>query len=247
MLHRIAVKGVVLSLIAWSLVLPLTAQDVPKMDIFAGYSFLRSQVGGQAFVISNNDTPQKAQPIDGFNASVTENLNKGVGITEDLSGYYSDAGIKDHTLLVGPQLSFRQAHGITPFIHGLFGVNYQTPVRQSPIINQVFLPPTPPNSNTTGAVSTSVSQFIPGPRGGHAAFAMAFGGGVDYNVNPRLSIRLVQADYFRNTFKFTQGFANQECEFTGTGATACTTPSIFSSIAERHNNLRLSFGVVFHL
>src|SRR5579859_262546 len=162
------------------------------MDIFAGYSFLRSQVGGQVFAFTNDEPQQKLQPIDGFNASVTENLNKWAGITEDLSGYYSDAGIKNHTLLVGPQVSFRQAHGITPFIHGLFGVSYQTPVRQSPIINQVFLPPTPPNSNTTGAVSTSVSQFIPGPRGGHAAFAMAFGGGVDYNVNPRLSIRLVQ-------------------------------------------------------
>src|SRR5579859_285822 len=146
MLHRIAVKGVVLSLIAWSLVLPLTAQDVPKMDIFAGYSFLRSQVGGQAFVISNNNNPQKLQPIDGFNASVTENLNKWVGITEDLSGYYSDAGIKNHTLLVGPQVSFRQAHGITPFIHGLFGANYQTPARQSPIINQILLSPQPPNT-----------------------------------------------------------------------------------------------------
>lgn len=249
MLHRIAVKGVVLSLMAWSLVLPLTAQDVPKMDIFAGYSFLRSQVGGQVFTFTN-DTPQKLQPIDGFNASVTENFNKWVGITEDLSGYYSDAGIKNHTLLVGPQLSFRQAHGITPFIHGLFGANYQTPARQSPIIDQVVLAPPATGSNNTQSVIVSDSQLVPSLRGGHTSFAMAFGGGVDYNVNPRFSIRLIQADYFRNSFKFTQGFAEELCGGfigAGTSSSTCNVISTFNSTTEKHNNLRLSFGVVFHL
>src|SRR5260370_2908668 len=188
MLHRIGVKGVVLSLIAWSWALPLKAQDVSKMDIFAGYSFLRSQARGQIFAFSPG-TPQ-LQPIDGFNASVTENLNKWVGITEDLSGYYSDAGIKNHTLLVGPQLSFRQAHGITPFIHGLFGASYQSPAKQSPIIEGAFGGP---------GVILPFFPFPspPGLRGSHASFAMAFGGGVDYNVNPRFSIRLIQADYLR--------------------------------------------------
>ncbi len=237
MLHRIAVKGVVLSLIAWSLVLPLTAQNVPKMDIFAGYSFLRSQAGGEVFSFSNG-TPQKLQPIDGFNASVTENLNKWVGITEDLSGYYSDGGVKNHALLVGPQLSFRQAHGITPFIHGLFGASYQSPARQSPIIEGAFGGP--------GVILPFLPfPAPPGLRGSHASFAMAFGGGVDYNVNPRFSIRLIQADYLRDSFKFTQGFATDFC--TGTTTVSCTPIPTFNSTTEKHNNLRLSFGVVFHL
>src|SRR5579859_3164057 len=217
------------------------------MDIFAGYSFLRSQVGGQVFAFTNDEPQQKLQPIDGFNASVTENLNKWAGITEDLSGYYSDAGIKNHTLLVGPQVSFRQAHGITPFIHGLFGANYQTPARQSPIIDQLVLAPPPTGSGNASTGFVSETQTIPGLRGGHTAFAMAFGGGVDYNVTPRFSIRMIQADYFRNSFKFTQGFVSEICGPTGTGATACNIGSSFNSSTEKHNNLRLSFGVVFHL
>jgi len=247
MLHRIAVKGVVLSLMAWSLVLPVTAQEVPKIDIFAGYSFLRSQTGGPTFSFANpfsGNPPQKLQPMDGFNASVTENINKWGGITEDLSGYYSDAGIKNHTLLVGPQFSFRQTHGITPFIHAMFGANYQTPARQVITDKIILFPPTPfPGSGNV--VSTSIFPFSsPSPlRGSHTAFAMAFGGGVDYNVNPRLSIRLIQADYFRSSFKFTEQVVDQFCDQSGN----CSTGPVFNSPTEKHNNLRLSFGVVFHL
>ena len=236
MLHRLAVKGVVLSLLSFSLVLPLKAQETPKMDVFAGYSFLRTQAGGPVFLFPpTSSNPQKLQPIDGFNASITGNFNRWVGITGDLSGYYSGAGIKNHTLLVGPQVSFRQAHGITPFIHGLFGANYQSPARQSLILDLFAVGPGP----------TPAPFIFPPPprlRGSHTAFAMAFGGGVDYNVNPKFSIRIVQADYFRNSFKFTQGFASEFCD-----GTTCSISSIFNSATEKHNNLRMSFGVVFHL
>jgi len=238
MLHRIAVAGVVLSLVTWSLTLPMGAQDVPKIDVFGGYSFLRSQTGEIMFSLSSNNQPERLQPIDGFNASITRNLNRWAGITGDFSGYYSDAGIKTHTLLAGPQLSFRQPHGIAPYLHALFGASYQSATRQAPIIEGAFgtpgalLPPLPVSS-------------IHGLSGGHTSFAMAFGGGVDYNINRLLSLRLVQADYLRQRFAFKQGFAADFC--TSTTTISCTVIPIATSATEKHNNLRLSFGVVFHL
>lgn len=235
MLLRFAVKGIVLSVVAWAFV-PLNAQDFSKTDIFAGYSFLRSQAQGAIF--STSGTQQRVQPVDGFNASVTENFNRWVGITGDVSGYYSDAGVKNHVMLAGPQLSFRKAHGITPYLHALFGASYQSATREPLIIEGAFggpgviLPAFPVSSST-------------GLQGGHTSFAMAFGGGVDYNINPRFSIRLIQADYLRDRFSFKQGFAEDFC--TGTTTVSCTPIPISSFTIEKHNNLRLSFGVVFHL
>jgi len=87
--------------------LPVAAQEVPKAEVFGGYSWS----GGN---------------FHGWNASLTGNLNKRFGIVADFSGHYgSELGLvrveqHAHSFLFGPRLSFRGKR-LTPFVYGLFG------------------------------------------------------------------------------------------------------------------------------
>jgi opacity protein-like surface antigen len=89
--------------------LPGMAQDIPKAEVFGGYSW----AGGN---------------FHGWNSSVTGNVTKRFGIVADFSGHYGSerAGsilIKQdaHSALFGPRLSFRGKR-FTPFVYALFGV-----------------------------------------------------------------------------------------------------------------------------
>jgi len=90
---------VTLSLLA----LPAIAEDHPKAEIFGGYQYLRLDP------ISTN----------GWNAAVTGNFNRWLGVTGDFSGIYK-SGASLHTYMIGPQFSARTEH-FTPFAHALFG------------------------------------------------------------------------------------------------------------------------------
>jgi opacity protein-like surface antigen len=87
--------------------LQATAQEVPKAEVFGGYSWS----GGN---------------FHGWNASVTGNINRRFGIVADFSGHYgSELGLvrvnqHAHSFLFGPRVS---VHGkrLTPFVYGLFG------------------------------------------------------------------------------------------------------------------------------
>lgn len=87
---------------------PAIAQEVPKAEVFGGYSWS----GGN---------------FHGWNASVTGNVTKRFGIVADFSGHYgSELGLvrvnqHAHSFLFGPRLSFRGKR-LTPFVYGLFGV-----------------------------------------------------------------------------------------------------------------------------
>jgi hypothetical protein len=86
------------------LALPAIAQEeYPKAEIFGGYQYLR------------------LNPINlnGWNAAVTGNFNRWLGVTGDFSGMYK-SGASLHTYMFGPQFSARTAH-VTPFAHALFG------------------------------------------------------------------------------------------------------------------------------
>jgi opacity protein-like surface antigen len=88
--------------------LPVLAQDVPKVEVFAGYSW----AGGN---------------FHGVNTSVTGNVNKWFGVTADFSGHYGNElegpilVSKDaHTFQVGPRFS-RRGKRFTPFVYALVG------------------------------------------------------------------------------------------------------------------------------
>jgi len=95
---------VVMSLLSF----PVIAQDYPKAEIFGGYQFLHSE--GENF--------------NGWNASLTGNVNKAFGVTGDFSGSYktiSGIDFKVYTYTGGPVLNLNHEGTVNPFVHALFG------------------------------------------------------------------------------------------------------------------------------
>jgi opacity protein-like surface antigen len=89
--------------------LPALAQEVPKADVFGGYSW----AGGN---------------FHGWNASVTGNITKRFGIVADFSGHYGSeidgpllVNENAHSFLVGPRFTFRGKR-VSPFVYTVFGV-----------------------------------------------------------------------------------------------------------------------------
>ena len=147
----------------------LLAQDVSKGEMFGGYSLLHT--GGQDF--------------NSFNGQFTYNRSELLGLTADVNGAYAGqsvnvgglGGVSAHshtyTFLFGPTLSYRKLDKFVPFGHFLVGVAHGSSSAQTSIL---------------GGPSINVSTSATG-------FGLAFGGGVDYELNKSWAIRPVQLDY----------------------------------------------------
>jgi hypothetical protein len=139
---------------------PMMAQDTPWAEVFGGYSYWRADV-------SHAD-----QAYNGWNVSVSQNLNSWFGGVLDVSGHYAQpAGFNAnvHSFMYGPLFTYRKSSTVTPFAHVMLGA-----VRGS----VAYL----------GLSETKVD------------FGAAFGGGVDLKFNRHAAIRLVQADYILTPF-----------------------------------------------
>lgn len=112
-------KVVVCLLALLSITAVASAQDVPKLDVFVGYSYLR-------------DNPSTSG-VSGFNlhggsASVAYNANHWLSAVADFGGYHANnvlgSGIDStvSTYLFGPRFSYRRFERVTPFAQTLFGV-----------------------------------------------------------------------------------------------------------------------------
>ncbi len=115
----------------------MAAQETPKFDLFGGYSFGRLKP-------PNNIGPVN---LNGWDSSLTWNLNSWLGIEAEGSGHYGSSGRRSqiivfctstgcmqpiptpplttdhrfHTYAFGPRLTWRNGHAVTPFAHVLFG------------------------------------------------------------------------------------------------------------------------------
>jgi outer membrane protein OmpA-like peptidoglycan-associated protein len=103
---------------AISLLLPslaLFAQEAPtpKIDIFAGYSWMNP--GGK---VANVSLPSLTK---GFGVTSTYNLNKWVGLSVDAEGHYGDLE-NISTVMFGPRIKLRQEH-FEPFAQALVGLH----------------------------------------------------------------------------------------------------------------------------
>jgi hypothetical protein len=135
---------------------PLMAQDYPKAEIFGGYQYLH--LGGSGTDVNAN----------GWNASLTGNFNKNLGVTGDFSGSYktiSGVSAKIYSYTGGPVVNLNSGGKINPFVHALFGGAH---------------------------LSASLSGAGSGSENG---FTMMFGGGADVKVSKPLAIRLFQVDW----------------------------------------------------
>lgn len=207
-------------LVLFTFFLPsLYAQQVPKAEIFAGYSFARTD-----FAIP----PQSSRAnLHGWNISVTVPLNRWFGLTTDFSGHYlgsatsqfdiptfcpplvvcqataqEDFSFRAHSFLFGPQFKMRKEK-LAPYAHFLLGV---TRLDSTMISKVIYSPPGATILLYPSSFSTSVSSAT-----------AVMGGGADYRITDRFSWR-TGVDYWA----------------TGFGSSS-------------RNNLRVSTGLVIHL
>jgi Outer membrane protein beta-barrel domain len=160
------------------------AQDTPMIEIFSGFSYAHANFMGAG---------QKNSSFDGWNASVTADANRWLGVEADFAGHYGSNNVqlpvlpgtcppiclpsvsvdtKAHEFLFGPRFSYRRQK-ITPFTHILFGATHVTESVTLPI-------PIP-----TLPINFSTSQ---------TGFTMALGGGFDLPITKNLAWHN-QADY----------------------------------------------------
>jgi len=164
------------------------AQEWPKVEVGADYSYLRFAPSGPY---------TKGHSFNGGGGSLGYNWNEYLGIKLDLQGYTSNktgfnippnltfpTGLSGNVqgnlfpYMIGPQFKVR-AHRIQPFAHLLFGGAH---------------------TNVYGNAFKTLCQPIVGncvitkaPTA--EAFAMQFGGGVDIPISKRISFRPAQIDY----------------------------------------------------
>ena len=148
--------------------LSLAAQEIPKAELFTGYSLLRME----------------GTNLQGFNISMAANINRNLAIVADFSGNYgtsdervfglaSNVDFTAHSFTVGPRVGERIDDRWKMFAHALFGVTRLS-----------F------DADLTGPFTTqSFSDDS-------VAFAGFFGGGLDMKLTDSAALRLFQADYF---------------------------------------------------
>jgi opacity protein-like surface antigen len=166
------------------------AQETPKIDVFAGYSYIRDNPG---------PTSGDSFSLNGGNASVTYHIKDWISGVADFGGYHNGNILgtgADGTLstyLFGPRVSYRSYRHFTPFAEALFGVAHA-------------------GASIGGGTLGSTQN----------SFAMAIGGGVDYRLTNRFSLRPLEVDYLLT--RFNEGTPNNQTQ----------------------NNLRASTGIVIH-
>jgi hypothetical protein len=165
------VKGIVIALVMLSCASAIWSQDIPRAEVFGGYSYLNAD--------TNNLAKPSRQSANGWDVSAAGNLNRWFAVEGDFSGYYKtypvdtaafgfDLGIinlkvHDYGFVGGPRFNFRPL-----FFHALVGVDHLTGSVNIPSVG-----------------SGSASQD---------GFAGIFGGGIEWKVSSRWGIR-GSADY----------------------------------------------------
>ena len=108
------------------LALPARAQDVPRLEVFAGYAYGSINAGPE---ISNN----QRHSLNGWDAQVAANANRWFGVAFDYTGYTGQPTVaggpvntRIHILTAGPRVSWRKSGRFVAFVHALLGMEKAT-------------------------------------------------------------------------------------------------------------------------
>jgi hypothetical protein len=189
------------------------AQDAPKAEIFAGFSYGNYElIPGTSSFSNGNETisgsPSARLGLFGWNGSVAANMNRWFSFATDFSGYYSGSSTsttRTETLPCG--LGCTETITITdavssPKIHNfLFGPQFSYPAGKIRPFAHFLLggqhSDVTRSENITGLGSGGFISGVPIRVGSGIGFAMALGGGVDYSFKHNLAWRL-ESDYLTN-------------------------------------------------
>ena len=171
--------------------LPASAQgNYPRAELFGGFSFGSIEVKAPVVNTFGHEA------AEGFQAAITVNVNRTLGIVADFGGLWGDhpsfvsgtifaeGTFRVLHIFAGPRFT-KRTNRIAVFVHALPGFAQQ---RETIMEDFFFSPP----STTTSTLTN---------------LAVALGGGVDVNLGKRLAIRAVQVDYLP-TGLYTPFFSN---------------------------------------
>ncbi|HVA95884.1 MAG TPA: PKD domain-containing protein [Candidatus Dormibacteraeota bacterium] len=184
----------------------------PKVELFMGYSYWRAVP---------ESTGNRIDAMHGGSASLAYNLNSHFGLVFDFAGFRADSLLFNSpgagftptrvvdvngdvfTFLFGPRVSFRNHGRLTPFLQVLAGAARASEVR-------------------VDGCNFPIYSCTPLPE--ETAFALTAGGGLDYRLNRRIALRLIQVEYFPTHFQ---------------------DPTSLGGDKGWQSNVRLSAGIVF--
>lgn len=192
--------------------LAVFAQDGPKAEIFAGYSYGNYElIPGSSSVRIDTTAVSGATSarlsMNGWNGSVAVNMKRWFSFVTDFSGYYSGSSASTTTTETfspctgcSTQTSTIVNVASDPKIHNfLFGPQFSYPGGNiRPFAHFLVGGEHVDLTRSENATSSGGGITLPAiPESGHVSgtgFAMALGGGVDYSIRRNLAWRL-QADY----------------------------------------------------
>jgi opacity protein-like surface antigen len=160
------------------------AQDYPKIEVPVGFSFVN---------VHPDITPITSFNVFGGGGGFVYNFSPIIGIKADFEGYTQGSGLKDKltsagytvgnlqgnvfTYMFGPQ--FKKHSGkMQPFAEALFGAAH---------------------SNAYANIYNTIHGGISGSSNNNA-FAMEFGGGLDFALTKTIQVRPVEVDYLYTRF-----------------------------------------------
>jgi hypothetical protein len=164
------------------------AQNNSKVDIFGGYSYLNQDTNGADGRLN----------LNGWTASATFNFHKYLGLTAEVGGDYGSPSLGSSSAYLG-------FSGVSANVHQhtfLFGPTVHVlRTKKLDLFGHALFGIADAKASASG-VSTSDNGF-----------AVALGGGADYNLTKHFGVRLVQADWLRtnlfgdnqNDFRYSGG------------------------------------------
>src|SRR5262245_54172100 len=155
------------------------AQQEKKFEFFGGYSLENFASGITTNDLGTTTTLDNRFNANGFNVAGTGYLTKRLGITADFSAHFDtrndlfgsatgQSKVSLYNITGGPQFGFLNTTRFTPLVDALAGVGRRN-------LSETF----------------TTTSFTDNP----TSFALNLGGGVDYRINDRFAVRLLQFDY----------------------------------------------------
>jgi len=189
-MNRFAVATITLTVLISSFAF---SQDAtPRVQAFAGYSLVQLIHGGPNIFNLEVDLKQvtnafgTANTFHGWSAEGQYNVDRWFGVVADVGGRSGTLltgapGISGmptgsvYSFLAGPVISYRTKSKVTPFFHVLAGWE---------------------RTSQGSSTITGPSAPVPAAATTYNDFAVAVGGGVDYNISRRFAVRVGQLDYY---------------------------------------------------
>jgi hypothetical protein len=173
----------------------VAAQDIPKAEVYGGYTYTRF----------NASSPVNAFSANGGQGSIQYNVTHFLGLVGEFGGSHNGSLTVDgsqtlhpdqtgFTYLFGPRVFFNKAGVISPFAEFFAGGVHNS--RSFSISNSLLPSPLPPIrgvSETPGVTSTKFAST-------QNAAALLVGGGIDIRLNHLIGLRPIELDYLPTNF-----------------------------------------------